>query len=333
MLGLATLAIVAGFILLVWGADRFVLGASATARNLGVSPLIIGLTIVGFGTSAPEMLVSAMAAANGNPAMGVGNALGSNITNVGLVLGITALIVPLSVHSSLLKREFPLLLAVMGVSLVLLWDGHMGFNDGLVLLVGMGLMVAWMVHLGLSQRRSEAAGVPGVEHDPMEDEFAEEIPAHMPMGKALFWLAFGMAVLVGSSRLLVWGAVEIATWAGISDLVIGLTIIAIGTSLPELAATVMSALKNEADIAIGNVLGSNMFNLLAVLGMPGVIAPAAMPEELLSRDIPVMFALTIALFIFAYGFRGPGRLNRIKGAVLLAGYGGYMYWLYLASTV
>ncbi len=331
MLGLAALAILVGFILLVWGADRFVLGASATARNLGVSPLIIGLTIVGFGTSAPEMLVSAMAAANGNPAMGVGNALGSNITNVGLVLGITALIVPLAVHSSLLKREFPLLLGVMALTLVLLWDREMGFNDGLLLLIGMGLMVAWMVHLGLRQRRSETVGAPGLEQDPMEEEFAEEIPEHMPMGRALFWLLLGMAILVGSSRLLVWGAVEVATWAGISDLVIGLTIVAIGTSLPELAASVMSALKDEADIAIGNVLGSNMFNLLAVLGLPGVIAPAVMPDELIGRDMLVMFALTIALFIFAYGFRGPGRLNRIEGSALLAGYCGYMYWLYLSS--
>lgn len=329
MLGLASLAIIVGFILLVWGADRFVLGASATARNLGVSPLIIGLTIVGFGTSAPEMLVSAMAAANGNPDMGVGNALGSNITNVGLVLGITALVVPLSVHSSLLKREFPLLLLVMGVSLALLWDGELGILDGTLLLVGMAMMVLWMVHLGLKQRAENS--VPDG-HDPMVDEFSEEIPEHMPMGWAIFWLVAGLVILVGSSRLLVWGAVEIAVWAGVSDLIIGLTIIAIGTSLPEMAASVMSALKGEADIAIGNVLGSNMFNLLAVLGMPGVIAPSAVPAEVLNRDYPVMLALTVALLVFAYGFRGPGRLNRLEGLALLGGYFGYLWWLYLAAT-
>jgi cation:H+ antiporter len=316
------IAIASGFALLVWGADRFVLGASATARNLGVSPLIIGLTIVGFGTSAPEMLVSAIAAAAGNPNMGIGNAIGSNITNIGLVLGLTALVTPLAVRSETLKREFPVLFLIMLLSLLLLLDGEMGRFDGVILLAGLGAMIYWMVRLGLRERSNG---------DPMESEFIDEIPAHMPMKTALLWLVVGMAVLLGSSRMLVWGSVNVAQWFGISDLVIGLTIVAIGTSLPELAASVMSALKGEHDIALGNVLGSNMFNLLAVLGMPGLIMPSITPSELLSRDYPTMFGLTLALFIMGYGFLKPGRISRAEGGLLLLGYLVYLGMLYHAS--
>ncbi len=320
MLWTSFLAIVAGFALLVWGADRFVIGASATARNLGVSPLIIGLTIVGFGTSAPEMLVSAIAAWAGNPDMGIGNAIGSNITNIGLVIGVTALIAPLRVHSDTLKREFPLLFLVMLIALGLLLDGEMSRIDGVVLLLGMGALVYWMVSLGLRQRRNGP--------DPMIAEYSDEIPEHMPMWQAILWLVLGLAILLGSSRLLVWGAVNIAQWFGISDLVIGLTIVAIGTSLPELAASVMSALKGEHDIALGNVLGSNMFNLLAVLGMPGLIQPGVTPAELLSRDFPIMILLTVMLFAMGYGFRKPGTVTRGEGILLLAGYLGYLGLLY-----
>jgi len=319
MLWTSLIAIVAGFALLVWGADRFVIGASATARNLGVSPLIIGLTIVGFGTSAPEMLVSAMAAWSGNPVMGVGNALGSNITNIGLVLGITALIVPLSIRSETLKREFPLLFVVMLIALALLLDGEMNRIDGIILLIGMASLVYWMVALGLRERR---------DCDPMANEYTDEIPAHMPMRSAIVWLVLGLVILMVSSRMLVWGAVNVAQWFGISDLIIGLTIIAIGTSLPELAASVMSALKGEHDIAVGNVLGSNMFNLLAVLGMPGLIHPAVMPAELMSRDFLTMIGMTVALFIMGYGFLKPGHVTRTEGGLLLLGYLAYLGMLY-----
>ncbi|MCW8826310.1 MAG: calcium/sodium antiporter, partial [Gammaproteobacteria bacterium] len=308
-------AILIGFALLIWGADRFVIGASATARNLGISPLIIGLTIVGFGTSAPEMLVSGIAAWSGNPGMGLGNAMGSNITNIGLVLGVTALVVPISVHSKALQREFPVLMVIMALALYLLWDLNLGFIDGLILLAGMVLMVLWMVHIGLKERSS----------DPMTDEFSDEIPSDMATGRALLWLLIGILTLLGSSKLLVWGAINVAQSFGVSDLVIGLTIIAIGTSLPELAATVMSALKGEHDIAVGNVLGSNMFNLLAVLGIPGVIHPADFEVVAINRDFLVMGLFTIALFVMAYGFRGQGgKINRFEGAILLGGYFGYM---------
>jgi cation:H+ antiporter len=318
------IAIISGFALLVWGADRFVIGASATANNLGVSPLIIGLTIVGFGTSAPEMLVSAIAAAAGNPNMGIGNAIGSNITNIGLVLGITALVTPLAVRSDTLKREFPVLFLIMLLSLLLLLDSEMERLDGIILLIGLAAMIYWMVRLGLRERSND---------DPMESEFIDEIPAHMPMKTAILWLVVGMVILLGSSRMLVWGSVNVAQWFGISDLIIGLTIVAIGTSLPELAASVMSAIKGEHDIAIGNVLGSNMFNLLAVLGMPGLIMPSVTPSELLSRDYPVMFGLTVALFVMGYGFLKPGHITRAEGGLLLAGYLVYMGLLYHASTI
>ena len=315
------LAIIGGFVFLVWGADRFVVGAAATARNLGVSPLIIGLTIVGFGTSAPEMLVSGVAAWEGNPGLAVGNAIGSNITNIALILGLTALITPLAVNSRMLKRELPILTAAMLAGLALLLDGELSRLDGTLLLTGLLAMVIWMVRTSLKDRDS----------DPLGTEFSEEIPTDMPMGRALFWVGAGLLVLLLSSRLLVWGAVEIAQALGVSDLIIGLTIVALGTSLPELAASVVSALKGEPDIAIGNVIGSNLFNLLAVLGIPGVLSPLLIDSAVLTRDYPVMIGLTVAFFLMAYGFRCPGRINRVEGGFLLACYVGYQTLLYFST--
>ncbi|TCK17561.1 cation:H+ antiporter [Thiogranum longum] len=315
-------ALLAGFALLVWGAERFVMGAASTARLLGVSPLLIGLTIVGFGTSAPEILVSLMASLNDNPGLAVGNAIGSNITNVALILGVTAILVPLSVHSGTVHRELPILLGTTVVAWLLLIDGRLDFADGLILLSGLIIMLTWVIWLGLHSR----------DKDPIEAEYAAEIPTNMTLGRSLFWLLFGIVILVASSRLLVWGAVEIAEAFGVSDLVIGLTIVALGTSLPELAASIASALKNEPDIAIGNVIGSNMFNLLAVLGIPGIIRPDAVDAAVLSRDMPVMVALTVALLIMAWGFRGEGRINRLEGTVLLACYIGYQSLLYFTTV-
>ena len=315
---LPTLAVLAGFAALTWGADRFVLGAAATARNLGVPTLVVGLTVVGFGTSAPEILVSATAAWQDNTQLAVGNALGSNITNIALVLGATALIAPLRVHSGVLKREFPVLMAIMLFTLALLTDGRLDRHDGLLLLAGLAVVLYWMVSLGLRARHG----------DPIQSEYAAEIPATMPLGTALAWVALGLLVLLGSARLLVWGAVQIATALGVSDLVIGLTVVAIGTSLPELAASVVSALKHEHDIAIGNIIGSNMYNLLAVLGLPALIQPVALPDEVLMRDYPVMIVMTLGLFAMAYGFRGEGRITRVEGGILLASFAGYQYLLF-----
>ncbi len=322
MLWTSILAVIGGFILLVWSADRFITGAAALARDLGVSPLIIGLTIVGFGTSVPEILVSGMAAWAGEPGLAIGNAIGSNIANMGLVLGSAALLRPLAVRSQTLRREFPMLFAVMLLALALLWDGRLGRVDGAILLAALVLLMGWLVRQGLRERG----------YDPMAREYSAEIPSQIPLGRALLLVAVGLGALLISSRLLVWGAVNIAHLLGVSDLVIGLTVVAIGTSLPELAASVLGALRNEPDIAIGNVLGSNMFNLLAVMGLPGLIHPLAVPAEVLRRDFPIMGAFTVALFLMAYGFRGPGRLNRIEGALLLCGFIAYMGLLYYQSV-
>ncbi|MCG6887379.1 MAG: calcium/sodium antiporter [Proteobacteria bacterium] len=313
---LSGIAVLGGFAILVWGADRFVFGAAGTARNLGISPLIIGLTIVGIGTSTPEILVSAMAAWQGNPALGVGNAIGSNIANIALVLGSTALITPLVVKSETLRREYPLMFIIMLLSLLLVMDGTLSRLDGLILLAGLVIMIFWMVRLGLRR-----------DHDPMEAEYEKEIPT-LTTGRALLWLGLGMVLLLGSSHILVWGAVNIAHAFGVSDLIIGLTIVALGTSLPELAASVMSALRGEPDIAIGNVIGSNMFNLLAVLSLPGIIMPVRLETAVLNRDFPVMIGLSIALFIMAYGFKRDGRINRWEGGLLLGSYLAYMLMLY-----
>ena len=316
---LSVMAIIIGFGLLVWGAERFVHGAAAIARNFGVAPLIIGLTVVGIGTSAPEILISIIAASQGNPALAVGNALGSNITNIALVLGITAIVMPLTVKSETLRREYPIMFIVMLVALMLVMDGHLGQIDGLILISGLFVMLYWMIQQGRKQKR-----------DPMEKEFEQEIPK-ISSQKAFLWLAIGLILLIVSSRGLVWGSVNIAKAAGISDLVIGLTIVAIGTSLPELAASIMSALKKEHDIAIGNIIGSNMFNLLVVFGIPGLISPHVIDSSILERDFPFMIGLSIALFITAYGFKGEGRINRFEGGLLLGGYVTYMVVLYFTA--
>jgi len=317
------LAILVGFGALIWGADRFVDGAAGMARTLNVSPLIIGLVIVGFGTSAPEMLVAGVAGWEGKTGLAIGNSLGSNITNIALVLGLTALFYPLTVHSGLLKREFPVLFLIMAFVFLLFIDGELNTIDGVLLLTGMVGFIGWMVYLG-KQTSSD---------DPIEQEFAEEIPKQLPIGKAIFLLIIGLIVLLIGARAVVWGSVSIAQAFGISDLIIGLTIVAIGTSLPELATTIMSAKKGEHDLAIGNIIGSNMFNLLGVLGIPAVIHPAAFESSVLTRDIPVMVILTIALYIMAKGRKGKhgqinGEINRYEGAALVTAYFSYLGLLY-----
>lgn len=317
---LASLAIVIGFLVLVWGADRFVDGASSIAKNFRIPPMIIGLTIVSLGTSFPEMLIAAMAAIKGNSDLGIGNALGSNIANIGLVLGFTALVAPLTVKSLTLRREFPVLFLVMFLAFALLADGDLNRWDGAILVTGLVIMLWWLVKLGKRDR-----------HDPMEEEFVDIIPAHMSMKVSVIWFLVGLLVLLLSSRLVVWGAIEIAQILGISDLVIGLTIVAIGTSLPELVASIVSVLKDEAELAIGNVVGSNMFNLLAVLSMPALIHPHAFSSDILLRDLPVMFAFTVAMFVMAFGFRSQGRINRLEGALLGGGFCAYLYVLYIQA--
>lgn len=308
--------------MLVWGSDRFVLGASSTARNLGVSPLVIGLTVVGVGTSAPEIFVSAMAALNGNPGLAVGNAVGSNIANLGLVLGATAVVSALVVSSNTLWREFPIMFAVIALAGWILWDGELDRGDGVVLMVVTVVLVCGMVFMGLKARRT----------DPLGTEFEHEIPGTLSAGRATLWLVVGLVILLLGSRSIVWGAVGVARVLEVSDLVIGLTVVAIGTSLPELGASITSALKGEPDIALGNVIGSNMFNLLPVLSLPGLIAPGPIAPEVVGRDFVIMLVMSGAVYLMAFGLHRSGRIRRWHGALLLTAYAGYMYALYVAAT-
>jgi cation:H+ antiporter len=317
------IAVAVGLALLVWSADRFVEGAAATARHFGMPALLIGMVIVGFGTSAPEMVVSALASWQGNPGIALGNAYGSNITNIALILGLTALFSPISVHSQVLRKELPILAIVTGFALLLMSDLELSLQDGWLHLAVFAGLMGWTVWQGLRKRR-----------DAFGEEMEDELKVHgMPLNRALFWLAAGLVMLIVSSRILVWGAVNIAHHLGVSDLIIGLTIVAVGTSLPELASSVIAVRKNEHDIALGNVIGSNLFNTLAVVGIAGTIHPLPVDAAVISRDMMVMTLLTVSLFVFGYGFRGPGtgRINRIEGGLLLACY--IAYTTYLAATV
>ena len=312
-------SIVFGFALLVWSADRFVDGAASTAKHLGMPSLLIGILIVGFGTSAPEMVVSAIAAYEGNPGLALGNAIGSNIVNIALILGITAIVAPIAVNSKIVKKEIPLLLLIVLFTGYLLLDNTLTFFEGVILLAGFFALVLWSVFAAFRSRGDSF-------EDQMDIELNEDI---MSLKVGIMWLVFGLILLIASSRLLVWGAVGVANSFGVSDLIIGLTIVALGTSLPELAASVMAARKGEHDIAIGNVVGSNMFNLLAVIGIAVIIAPMnSIPLEVLERDWTIMLLLTIALFVMAYGFKGRnGRINRVEGTILILCYVAYNTYL------
>lgn len=308
----ASLAIIVGLVVLVWSADRFVLGAAATARHLGMSPLLIGMTIVSLGTSAPEIFVSATASLDGAGILAIGNALGSNITNVGLVLGITALIAPLPILSRMLRKEIPILLLVTVIAGLVLQDLVLSFFDGIIMLVCLAITLYWLFNESSEQ---EIGGL---------DEEEIEAIEHTSTASSLMWLVVGLVALMISAKLLVWGAVEVARFYGISELVIGLTIVAIGTSLPELAASIASALKGHHDIAIGNVVGSNIFNLLAVMPIPGLVANTVISEDVLYRDYGAMLVITLLLIAFIYGFRRKGRVGRSAGSVLLLAYVSYL---------
>ena len=315
------IAVFCGLALLIWSATRFVDGASMLARHLGMSPLLIGIVIVGFGTSAPEMVVSASAAYQGSPGIALGNAYGSNITNIALILGLTAFIRPLTVQSQVLRTELPVLLAVTLLSAALLVNGFVSRMDALILLLVFAVLMVWVFKKS-SQQSGDNLG--------LEVESTVEEVASSPRA-ALLWLVFGLLVLIASSRLLVWGAVSLAQGFGVSDLLIGLTVIAIGTSMPELASSVVAARRGQNDIALGNIIGSNLFNTLVVVGIAGGIHPMAVAAEVLQRDVLVMGLLTVALFAMGYGFRGVGSINRVEGGLLLGAY--LAYSAHLATTV
>lgn len=321
------LILVVAFIVLVWSADKFVLGASSLARNLGVSPMIIGLTIVAMGSSAPEMMVAAAASLQGNPDTAIGNAIGSNITNIALVLGITILIKPLVVSSSTIKQELPFLLLLTVLSYWLLSDNFFSFSEGVALMLSFFGFLGFLLVKTIKQRKN-----PNIT-DPMIIEAGLELPELTSSAKSIFWLILGIALLVFSAHFLVDSAVFIAKAYGISDLVIGLTIIAIGTSLPELAASVASILKKEDDLAMGNIVGSNIFNILAVLPFAGIIAPGEINPEASFRDAPIMIALTGLLFILCFSRKfGNFRLTRLKGALLLLCFIAYQVLLFNQTT-
>ncbi|RDB42237.1 calcium/sodium antiporter [Halomonas sp. DQ26W] len=315
---LPILAVIGGLVLLVWSAERFVDGAAASSRQLGVSPLLIGMLVLGFGTSAPELMVSALAAGQGNPGLALGNAYGSNIANIGLILGLVALASPLTVHSGVIRRELPLLGGVTLLSALLMWGGVIGRMEGSLLLV----LLAAFILLSIFQARRAGP-------DPLAVETEESLVVkRMSLRVGVAWTLVGLLLLIVSSRILVWGAVAIAQGFGVSDLIIGLTVVAVGTSLPELAASVSALRRGEHDLVLGNVVGSNLFNTLGVVGLAAVIMPLEVGSEVLLRDWSLMAVMTTLLVVFAMGWRGrPGRINRIEGAVLLALFLGYMLFM------
>ncbi len=316
-LTLPAISLIIGLILLVWSANRFIEGAAATAYHAGMPSLLIGMVIIGFGTSAPEMVVSAISAIQGNPGLALGNAYGSNIANIALILGVTALIHPITIKSGTLRKELPVLLLVTLLGAGLLFDLYLSRVDATILLLVFASVMGWWIWLGLRQRQDSLKSDLDVklEMDPM------------PLKSAIIWLVVGIVVLVISSRLLVWGAVEIARAFGVSDLIIGLTVVAIGTSLPELASTLAAIRKGEHDLAIGNVIGSNFFNTLAVVGIAGAIHPLEISPEVLYRDSLLMGLLTLALFLARVGDGGQKQLSRVDGLLLLTIYLGYSGYL------
>jgi len=315
-------AIVMGLAGLVWSADRFVTGAAGLARHFGMAPLLIGMVVVGFGTSAPELLVSAIASWQDNPGIALGNAYGSNIANIALILGLTALMSPIAVHSTVIRRELPVLLSVTFLAVLLLLDLELTRGDAVILLLIFCALVGWSVW----QARTSG-------QDSFADQVEVEGTAHaMSPRAAALWTLVGLALLIATSRLLVWAAVDLARLFGVGDIVIGLTIVAVGTSLPELASTLVAMRRNEHDIALGNIIGSNLFNTLAVVGLAAAIGPVAVPPEVLWRDVPVMVGLTIALVAACIGFGGQGRIHRAAGAALLAVFIGYLTLLVVTAT-
>ena len=311
--------LIIGFAALVWSADRFVYGAAALAKNMGIPTLIIGLTVVAMGSSAPEMMVSASAALADKTDTAVGNAVGSNITNILLVLGVTALLRPLSVSSLTLKREMPLVLLISVAAWYVFSDSYFSFTEGIALMVAFAVFIGGLVIVSLRAKNQD---------DPFVSEACEDVPNDVSTKSAVFWLVIGMILLPISSHFLVGSAVDIAKYFGLSDLVIGLTIIAIGTSLPELAACIAGVLKNEDDLALGNIVGSNIFNLLAVLPLAGIINPSIIDPSAANRDALIMIAATVVLMAMSLNFKGARRINRVEGGFLLVAFIAYQGYIF-----
>ena len=316
---LSLAAIIAGLAVLVWSADRFVDGAASIARHLGVSSMIIGITIVGFGTSAPEILISVIAVLEQTPDIAIGNALGSNIANIGLILGITTLVTALPIAKQILDREFPLLLLATAVMSWCLYDGVLDTLDGILLLTLLVLMLWYLVKAHQKDSNS----------NPSENGSSNSDNEEMGFLASSGWILLGLILLVGSSKLLIWGATQVAHSVGISELVIGLTIVALGTSLPELAASITSIRKGEPDLAIGNVIGSNLFNSLAVIGIPAFITSFSISDLAVTRDLPVVIAITLLFYgLSRFSLSNVRSLTRLKGFCLLSVFVIYQLYLY-----
>jgi cation:H+ antiporter len=316
------LALFAGILGLLWGADRFVAGSASAARYLGISPMVIGLTVVSVGTSAPEIIVSINAALREAGQLAVGNAMGSNLANIGLVLGITALVAPIPVNKQLLREESPVLILITALAGLCLYNGFLGRGES----IGLALLVIPLLILVVKYKKKHPS--PDLTDD------SEALP-ELPISQAALWFAVGLAVLLGSAEITVWGAKSIAAYAGISELIIGLTVVAIGTSLPELAASVISALRGHHDIALGNIFGSNLFNLMLVMTSAGAIAPIALGAEVFYRDFLAMAAMTLLMVVLAaIALRSrAGRISKAMGLLLLVGYGYYYMLLWPAITL
>lgn len=309
------LSLIAGLALLVWSADRFIAGAVGLAHFFNLPPIVIGVVIVGFGTSAPELMISGFAAWHGNSGLAVGNAIGSNITNIALILGITALLTPIIVSDITLKREFPVLFAATALSWFFLSDGVLSLDNALLLLAALIGALFFLVYITKKEQST-----------------IEEPEYYQSLGRSVMWTLIGLVLLLVSSDILVSASTDLAKVFGVSDLVIGLSVVAIGTSLPELAASVTGALKHHTDIAVGNIIGSNIFNILGVIGVPGLIITYHIPDEVFTRDLPVMLGLTILLFVFSFATRKGKGMYRMAGIIFILCFIGFETNLYLETS-
>lgn len=308
---LPILSLLAGFILLMWSADTFTDNGAKIARIFNISPLVIGLLILGFGTSAPEMLVSGLAAYDGHPEMSIGNAFGSNILNIGLVLGVTAIILPITVEKSVLKKEWLFLFLSTLIVGFLLLDGFLSFTDGLILL---SLLILFLINVFRESKKNSLTDSDSLEINSQKNE----------KGRIWLLLIVSLIILVSSARLVVWGGTRLALSFGVSDLIIGLTVVALGTSLPELAVSISSALKKQHQMVIGNIIGSNLFNTLGVLAIPGLILPFQIPTEVMSRDFFFMLMFTLLVLILSMRLK----ISRFGGFILLTALAIYLYQLF-----
>lgn len=309
--------ILVGIGLLVFSADRFTAGAAAIAEHLNVSKIVIGLTVVAIGSSAPEMFVSATAALSDSSGIAIGNALGSNIVNIAVVLGLTIILKPLEVHSKIVNRELPLLVIVTLASGLFMLNAHLSRIEGILMLLALAGYLFWLTTIALKQRKG----------DQLVEEIVQELPESMPLGRAIIWTIVGLGLLTASADMLVTGAAALARMLGVSDLVIGLTVIAIGTSLPEMAASIAAAAKKEHEMLIGNIVGSNIFNLLGVIGLSATLSPQALNHHVIHRDLPSMLVITLVLYGICHKTDKASQLNRWHGTLLLLTYVAYATWL------